>query len=100
MAIAVITDLPDVTRAQYETARKHLGDRMQTGNLVHMAGPTEGGWRVIEVWESPEAVAAFFGSEAARNAFQAAQIPPAQIPPAQPTVFPIHTLAAVASMLP
>ncbi len=95
MAIAVIMDMPDVTREQYETARRNLGDGMQTGNLVHMAGPTEGGWRVIEVWESPEAVAAFFGSETARNAFQATQIPPGQ-----PTVFPIHTLAAVASMLP
>jgi quinol monooxygenase YgiN len=54
-----------------------------------------GGWRVIEVWESPEAVQTFFRSETARQAFEAAKIPPVQ-----PTLLPVHTLAAVAAALP
>lgn len=91
MAVAMILDLPGVTEAQYATARGMLGESLQPGNLVHVAGPTEDGWRVVEVWESPEAMGAFFQSAEAGAAFQAAGIPPAQ-----PTVFPVFTLAAAA----
>jgi quinol monooxygenase YgiN len=92
MAIAVIFDLPGTTQAQYETVRAMLGETLQAGNLVHVAGPTDDGWRVMEVWESPEAMGAFFQSPAAGEAFQAAQIPPAE-----PAVFPVHTHVAAAS---
>jgi quercetin dioxygenase-like cupin family protein len=92
MAIAMILDLPGVSAAQYATAREILGDTLLPGNLLHVAGPTEDGWRVMEVWESPEAMGAFFQSAAAGAAFQAAGIPPAQ-----PTVFPVSTLVAAAS---
>lgn len=91
MAVALILDLPGVTEAQYATARGMLGEALQPGNLVHAAGPTEGGWRVVEVWESEAAMGAFFQSAAAATAMKAAGIPPAQ-----PTVFPVHTLAAAA----
>jgi hypothetical protein len=92
MAIALVLDLPGVTSEQYETARGILGSGRPAGNLVHTAGPTEDGWRVVEVWESPTAVEAFFASDVARRAFQAAGIAPAQ-----PAVFPVHTLAAAAA---
>ena len=91
MAIAVVFDLPGVTEAQYATVRGMLGSELQEGNLVHVAGPTEGGWRVVEVWESPEAMGAFFQSAAAGAAFQAAGVSPVQ-----PQVFPVHTLASAA----
>ncbi len=32
------------------------------GSLVHLAGPREGGWRIIEVWESDQAANAYYGS--------------------------------------
>jgi quinol monooxygenase YgiN len=89
MAVAMILDLPGVTETQYATAREMLGEALQPGNLLHLAGPTEGGWRVMEVWESPAAMGTFFQSAAAGEAFQAAGIPPAQ-----PTVFPITALVA------
>ena len=54
MAVALILDLPGVTEAQYASARGMLGEVLQPGNLVHVAGPTEDGWRVVEVWESPD----------------------------------------------
>ena len=92
MAIAMILDLPGVTAAQYATAREMLGEALQPGSLLHVAGPTEDGWRVMEVWESPEAMGAFFRSAAAGAAFQAAGIPPAQ-----PTVFPVSAYVAAAS---
>jgi hypothetical protein len=65
MAVALVLDLPGVTEAQYATARGILGTALQPGNLVHVAGPTADGWRVVEVWESPEAMGAFFQSPAA-----------------------------------
>ena len=89
MAIAVILDLPGVSEAQYATARGMLGEALQPGNLLHVAGPTETGWRVMEVWESPEAMGSFFQSPAAGAAFQAAGIPPAE-----PEIFPVHTHVA------
>lgn len=92
MAIAVIFDLPGVTEAQYATARRMLGEALQPGNLVHVAGPAEDGWRVVEVWESPEVMGAFFQSAAAGAAFQAAGIPPVE-----PVVFQVHTHVAAAS---
>lgn len=95
MAIALVLDLPGVTSEQYETARGLLAGGQPDGNLVHVAGPTDGGWRVVEIWESPAAAEAFFASEATRRAFQMAGIPPAQ-----PAVFPVHALAAAAAIIP
>ena len=92
MAIGFVLDIPGMTEAQYRTVRDVLGEGLQPGNLVHMAGPIEGGWRVVEVWESPEAMGAFFQSPEAASAFQAGNVP--QI---QPDVFPIDTVVAAAS---
>ncbi len=50
MAIALILDLPGVTKEQYATARGLLREAPHPGNLVHVTGPTEDGWRVVEVW--------------------------------------------------
>ena len=91
MTVAAIFDLPGVTEAQYANVRGMLGEALQPGNLVHVAGPTQEGWRVMEVWESPEAMGGFFQSPAAGAAFQAAGIPPAE-----PVVFPVHTHVASA----
>ena len=87
MAIALIVELPGVTQQQYEAAGKAVGDPREHGALVHIAGPTQGGWRVVEVWPSQEAVQSFFGNPTVQNAFQ-----DAGIPPVQPTVFPVHAL--------
>jgi hypothetical protein len=91
MTVAMILDLPGVTDTQYATARGMLGAALQPGNLIHVAGPTGDGWRIMEVWESPEAMGAFFQSSIAQTAFQAAGIPPAQ-----PTIFPVTAFTATA----
>ncbi len=91
MAVAFVLNVPGMTEAQYRAVRNVLGEALQPGNLVHMAGPIEGGWRVVEVWESPEAMGAFFQSETVRAAMQAAGIAPAQ-----PSIFPVHALASAA----
>ena len=33
---------------------------LQYGMLLHAAGPAEGGWQMIEVWSSREALEKFF----------------------------------------
>lgn len=87
MAIALIMEFPGITQQQYETAGAALGDPRTHGALVHIAGPMEGGWRVVEVWPSQEVVQGFFGAETTQQAFQKAGIPPVQ-----PTIFPVHVL--------
>jgi hypothetical protein len=87
MAVALMVEFPHVTQVQYETARGLIGEALPPGLLLHVAGPTENGWRVLEVWNTPEDVERFFGSETAQHAFQSAGFPPAQ-----PDLFPVHTL--------
>jgi hypothetical protein len=91
VAVATILDLPGVTEAQYAITRGTLGAAPSPGNLIHVAGPTSDGWRVVEVWKSQALMGAFYQSAAARTAFQAAGIPPAQ-----PAIYHDSTIAAAA----
>jgi hypothetical protein len=62
--ILMVHDSPGGTQEQYEqvTSRlsdgrglNSLGDWPVDGILSHTAGPTDAGWRVVDVWESEEA---------------------------------------------
>ncbi len=66
MAEALILEFDGVGRALYDAVNRELGIDPATGEgdwpaglQWHGAGATEGGWSVIEVWESREAQAAF-----------------------------------------
>jgi quinol monooxygenase YgiN len=61
MAIALIFDGAGVTQAQYEQVRDEVapGNRRVPGLLYHVAGPSENGWCVVEVWESQDALDRF-----------------------------------------
>lgn len=68
MPILMVHDSPGATQEQYEQvgARltgghglKSLSDWPVEGILSHTAGPTDDGWRVIDVWESEEAFQRF-----------------------------------------
>ncbi|MBA2298112.1 MAG: hypothetical protein H0W14_08765 [Actinobacteria bacterium] len=48
---AIVQDVP-ATWTAYLEGVKRLGDPAPEGLLVHAAGPTEEGFRVIDVWES------------------------------------------------
>ena len=57
------------TQQQYDAVRRHLnvdGDPPE-GLIFHMAGPIEGGWGIVDAWESREAFDQF-----AANRLQAA----------------------------
>ena len=91
MSIAMVFDLPGFTQGHYEQIRGAVapGNRtsdISTGLLYHVAGPTENGWRVIEVWESQDAADRFFQDKLA------AQFQQANVQLAQPQVIPVHNI--------
>ena len=68
MPIAVLHDIPGGTQEQYEQVGARLTDGGSLDSLSdwpvdgivsHVAGPTENGWRVVDVWESEEAFQRF-----------------------------------------
>lgn len=85
MAIGLIFEVPGVTQEQYDAVSQQVdaGGPME-GCLVHVAGPMEGGWRVIEVWASQEAADTFFRARLQPVLGQVG------IPPVEPKVFPVH----------
>jgi hypothetical protein len=65
MAIAQVHELRGWTKEGYDQAMGMLNlSGPPPGSLVHMSGPMEGGWRIVEVWESEEAATAFYSSAA------------------------------------
>ena len=91
MAVAVLIEIPGGTQEQYEAVLEKIGlagqdARWPAGALVHVAGPTEGGWRAVDVWESQEAFEQF---ERERLQQAAAEV---GIPPFKLEFFPVHNL--------
>ena len=61
MAVAVVVEAAGFTQAQYESVFNEVvpNGRMLAGMLFHLGGPIEGGWRVVDMWESQEAFEKF-----------------------------------------
>src|SRR6266566_4717285 len=60
MAVAFLQELPGATQEQYDQVVETLRGQTAEGRIFHVAGPIEGGWRIVDVWESQEAVNKFF----------------------------------------
>ena len=61
MAIAMMVDNPQGSQEVYDRIRAHLGIEKPVGGIFHIAGPSpNGGWRVIELWESEDEANRFF----------------------------------------
>jgi hypothetical protein len=89
MAVAQIADNPGGTKEQYEQVMQEIGlsgPELAPGQLVHFAGPSEGGWQVVNVWESQEVAEKFF-NEKVKPARQKAGMPDVA-----PKIFPVHNL--------
>ena len=70
MPVAMMVDNPKGSQEIYESVRERLGLDRPAGGIFHVAGPSpNGGWRVIEVWESEEDAQRFV--ERLRPAFEA-----------------------------
>jgi hypothetical protein len=53
MTYAVVSDIP-ATWETYEPLRDALTSSVPSGLLLHVAGPTDEGYRVIDVWATRE----------------------------------------------
>lgn len=88
MAIAAVFDVPGMTSAQYDKVIKDLeaaGEGSPEGRLYHLASSKEGGWFVVDVWESPELL----------NQFAQTLMPTLQkagVTPPEPQVYPVHNI--------
>jgi hypothetical protein len=61
VAVAMMVDNPEGSQEAYDKIRAHLGLEKPAGGIFHLAGPSpNGGWRVVEVWESEEEANRFF----------------------------------------
>jgi hypothetical protein len=90
VAIAMMVDNPEGSQETYDRVREQLGLEKPAGGIFHLAGPSpNGGWRVIEVWESEEDVKRFV-NERLLPAFEASAAPP----PPPPQLWPVHNYMA------
>jgi hypothetical protein len=56
MAVLVVSTVPGGTAEQDQAIMKalNLGDAPPPGARIRMAGPVDGGWRILSLWESQE----------------------------------------------
>ena len=84
--IGIVFQVPGATQEMYDKAmiELNLGANPAKGLISHTAGPHEGGWSVVDVWESAQDFQNFFDTRLGR-AIQNAGIP-------QPTIttFTVH----------
>lgn len=70
MAVLIVAEVQGQTREGYDAMVSAMGDAFRSvpGRLLHAAhGTEEGGWRVIEVWESKEVANRWFATFVAPN---------------------------------
>ena len=87
MAVCVIADQPEGSREFYEQVIeqvKESGPFPPEGGLIHIAGPHEGGWRVINVFDSQESYEQFRNERLIPALQEVGGSPP------QVTVFEVH----------
>ncbi len=87
MSVAMMVDNPDGSRETYDKVIEHLGlGEKPAGGIFHVAGPSpNGGWRVVEVWESEEDAQRFV-RERLGPALEAAGVSR----PPNPQIWPVH----------
>ena len=90
MAVFYILEIPGVDQRQYDQVISKLnwGGHIPPGLglLFLAAGPMEGGWRVVNCWESEQAFQAFLNETLGKLQGEAG------IPPVQPKKTTAHTL--------
>lgn len=79
MAVVISMVLPGIDLDQYREVHRRVSEAVPQGLLIHTAGATEDGLRVVDVWESSEAFDRF---QASRLAEAIADSPMAGAPPA------------------
>jgi hypothetical protein len=56
MAVVIVNEIEGGSQDLYDQVNPKVmsGDQLPDGCQLHIAGPTENGWRVITVWDSDE----------------------------------------------
>lgn len=54
MAIGIRGKLPGVTQEQFESMDSAVGSDPPEGLIFHASGPIDGGWGILDFWESRE----------------------------------------------
>jgi hypothetical protein len=86
VAVAMVVDNPQGSQEIYERIRDVIGLDRPAGGICHLAGPgPDGGWRVIEVWESEQDARRFVEE----RVLPAAEAVGAPAPPA-PQIWQLH----------
>ncbi len=90
MAIGFIFNNPGQTQEQYDAVveQLNLAESQPEGWIFHAAGPTEDGWRVVEVWESQEAADAYFQGRLGQV------LQNEKVSPGQPDTFTVYNIIA------
>lgn len=87
MPVAMLIDNPNGSQELYEKLLEHLALEQPAGGILHVAGPSpDGGWRVIELWESEEDARRFLRERFA----PALKVLGAEGPPPSPQFWPVH----------
>jgi len=53
--VVTLLEFPGLTREQYEAVGASLPGGAPEGIRYHSCGPVEGGWRIVDVWDSQAA---------------------------------------------
>jgi hypothetical protein len=92
MAIGLWVMFKDATLEQYEAVNAEAGveENLPEGVIFHAAGPAEGGFSVIDFWESREQFDRFFADRIA----PAIEALGDKAPPSPPSIkeFPVHNI--------
>ena len=81
MPVAMLVDNPEGTAEAYEAVRARIGPEQPVGGILQVARPgPNGGFRIIELWESREEAERFI-RERLRPAFKAVCVPGPFSPP-------------------
>jgi hypothetical protein len=54
MAVGIRAKLPGVTQEQWDAMDRQIDSEPPPGLIFHASGPIEGGWGVLDFWESRE----------------------------------------------
>jgi hypothetical protein len=73
MPFGVMQDMPGASEAEYRLIEKNLGPDRPPGLIAHVAGRTEQGWRIINIWADAESFHRFRSERLLPAAGRAAQ---------------------------
>jgi hypothetical protein len=59
VTVVTILEIPGLSQEQYEVAGASLPPGPPAGIRFHSCGPVDGGWRIVDVWDSEESFNAF-----------------------------------------